>query len=144
MMKSTLYLIFILLVIAPAHATFQIPERVFYQNKQYETLDEPLIEYISAKKIDLYSVTDSLCSANWRGYVAQWVINDGSLYLKSLYVNACVKEKKIPLQELIPEAQAGLFKADWFTGKIKLYRGDVYGGESPAHILEFENGRLVN
>jgi len=143
-MKTLIHIILILMVITQTHATFQIPEKVMYKNSSYETLNEPLASYIEKNKIDITKITQSGCSANWRGYVATWVVQDNYLYLKKLFTHSCGNEKEVPLVSIIPKSK-GMVKAVWYSGELKLFNnGKVHSGEPPTAVLIISSGQVVD
>lgn len=142
-MRTLIFIVLMSGILSPAYATFQIPEEVEYKNMHYVTLEEPLTIYFLENEIEIYKITQSLCTANWRGYVANWKIEDGYLYLERLFTNPCETKTQVPLTKLFPEAEDRV-KALWYSGKIPLFKeGDLYGNKTPEHILNIRNGRVI-
>ena len=141
-MHRILYIFITFIIFQPAHATFQIPETIKYENTIYESLEEPLDTYIQKNKINILKITNSLCSANWRGYLGGWAILENYLYLEKLYIDPCSTKKEIPITEIFPH-EKGIVKAIWFTGEIRLFNKAHYG-EAPAFILKIINGKVSN
>lgn len=77
----------------------------------------------------------------YRGYVAQWSVEDDILYLTT--IDAWLNEKKADLKTLFPDRfQNGKVKADWFTGTLVLW--SRAGGPNNVPVtLNFEKGKLT-
>jgi len=107
-------------------ATEQICDRLMYDGNEYfGYYDEfPLEDYWSDEhqKPECLSMGSTAC---WRGYIATWEVQNGSLFLKSLVREALPNEDEtsIPLTNVFPDAN-GPVPADWFSGVLKYYRGE--------------------
>lgn len=135
-----------------AFATAQIGEILEYEGKREEIYATPLESYFTAdKKRPEFPVQSSGC---WRGYVGLWSLKDNQLYLVSLheldYESKDILGKKIPLS-LVFGSENSPVKADWFTGVLRLPRGEqlryVHMGFGTIFekdiYLTFKNGKLV-
>lgn len=130
--------------------TVQSPERITYEGHQYPTASRPLDDYFNDARPapNFAAVTRSRSSSCWRGYIGHWEIHDGLLRLLDLqapYAN--------PAQSLLylvfPTTHSPI-KADWFSGEIRLPKGEVlrYIHYGPAVyeeevVLLVEHGVLV-
>lgn len=76
------------LILLPAitHATAQEPDVLLYKGKEYALYANPLEPiYKSEDERPNFSVgPNTISTGNWRGYVATWKIEDGSLYLEAV------------------------------------------------------------
>ena len=140
-----LFIIVILLVLStPAHATRQIPDEIKYEGQRYFLSEFPLDEYIKDNNINMLAhIKKGMCSANWRSYVAHWVVENGKLYLSEMYSDACGEPEPLSLDIVFPDAKDRI-KADWFTGILKLHEsGELYMGKDPRVQLEFVKGAII-
>lgn len=60
-------------------------------------------------------------SANNRGYVANWLIEEGKLYLVSVKGSLMTGER-LALSHMFGDTDPPIF-AEWFSGRMSLYRG---------------------
>ncbi|MFM7517116.1 MAG: hypothetical protein ACKO3V_09245 [Pirellula sp.] len=82
---------------------------------------------------------EATSSANWRGYLAEWSISKGKLYLVA--IEGQVEGKKVHDREIMKKRLP--IHADWFTGKIFVSIGDFdFDRQESGLVLEFtiENG----
>ena len=98
-----------------------------------------------------------MSTGNWRGYVATWTIENGSLYLVKIDAWICRgwDEKncgKVELSRLFGRRyRKGKVKADWFSGELRVPDGKLlqyvhmgYGSVYEREItLSVESGRIV-
>ena len=126
--------------------TTQFREVLFYKGEKMGMAEEPLRPYLYAR--DDISLKSN-CSACWRGYVGNWEIKDGKLYLIDLKFGFNEKED-LEMSDLFP-GQLKVF-ADWYSGEIRIPTGEMLeyvhmGYESIYEkdiYLEFENGCLMS
>jgi len=110
--------------------TAQYPDLINYQGKQYPLFSNPLDSYFNEHnpRPDL----KALSTANWRGYIAEWEIEDNALYLDNLRgwidgdhrtyaVNAC----EIGIENLFHGVFNGPVKATWFPGTLRIPQGEL-------------------
>jgi hypothetical protein len=69
--------------------TAQTADILVYQGKQFSLFSNPLEEYFKLHPPRPFFVPTH--TANWRGYVAEWVVTEGRLYLAALSGTICVK-----------------------------------------------------
>lgn len=113
-----------------AHATRQRPDIVLHDGVVYKLLEranrgfplEMLWKDRKARPRLSEGPEGMMSSACWRGYIAIWEVEKGTLYLKGL--DAWHGEKKADLKLLFPKRfKNGKVKANWFTGTLALSNG---------------------
>jgi hypothetical protein len=127
-------------------ATAQEADVLFYQGKEYALLSNPLESYYG-RGIERPEF-QSPHTANWRGYVATWEIDNGVLYLKA--IKAWIDNKEVGLDYLFPNHQ-GRVKATWFSDKLRVPQGKLldyvhlgYGSIYEKDlIISFWNGKVI-
>ncbi len=106
----------------------------------------PLDQYFSEEhpKPDIIKFS---CTANWRGYLGTWKIEDGFLYLTALQEGSCARNPpSIPLSVVFKNQQPPI-KATWYTGEIRIPKGEllryvhmgfasIYEKETRIHIRQ--------
>jgi hypothetical protein len=99
---------------------FQRGDTLSYRDRSFELIDQPLEAYFALINSRPQFARSSEQS---RGYVANWMIEDGWLYLTSI---AALWEDATPvsLKHLFPVAGDKVFAA-WLTGQLRGYRSDA-------------------
>lgn len=137
-------------------ATSQIPDRLIYNGDTLLIFANPLEQLYDNESIrpNFFGKNEGCeTTACWRGYVAEWLIFEGNLYLTGIR-SCCYYEDSIKadLKELFGEKLInGKVKADWFSGKIIAPQGELLyyihmGYESLYEReleLDFSNGKLI-
>ena len=109
---------------------------------------EPLSQYFQLS--GHWPEFQATCTANWRGYVGEWEIVDGRLYLVAL--EGHMKDgSEATLETIFPEFPNRVF-AHWYTGTIRVPQGKLLEYEHMAYesvyerdlILTLEKGCLVS
>lgn len=151
MKRLLLVAVAILFFIASALATAQIPDRLIYNGKKYMLHTNPLEVYFEANP-ERRPEGESFSTALWRGYIADFEVENEVLYVNNVYVESydgtdrvlkSVKAEVFPNQEKV--------KADWFTsllvvpyGKMKNYVHMGYGSTySKYYMFEVSNGDIT-
>lgn len=126
--------------------TLQAADILTYKNENHFVYGEPLEGYLKTVRLPHPLVAPS--SACWRGYTAQWAIDNKKLFLIKWegYILDC---QEVDIKYLFPEQEVVL--ADWFSGAIHVALGDVacmvHNGHVPVFegrmILQFEKGILL-
>lgn len=143
-------------VCAAAGATAQIADELVVDGKPNILFAEPLGPALEAdpkmqERLKKY-ISESRCSASWRGYKATWEVRENVLYLVKVDANPCSsKRTPVPLSELFPDT-TGPVQAIWFTGTLRVPQGQqieyVHMGYESRYerylILLVENGHVVN
>jgi len=137
-MKALLPFFCLVVACGSLSATSQIPEQMVYERESFGMYSAPLDAYLGDPSTlprhlrDKPSPTD--CH---RGYIASWKIDSGRLYLLSI-VLGYERDKEIPLSEIRTNWVSPVF-AEWFSGHIRLGRGDlVMGGMGFSEIRSEE------
>ena len=131
MRRLLVALIFTALLPAAAAATAQAPDVIHYEGKKQMLFTNPLESYFKKDERPKFQIGPaSMSTANWRGYVATWRIEDDALYLVALDSWICKDLrpencKRADLGELFGEKYVdGKVKADWFTGDLRIPDGE--------------------
>jgi hypothetical protein len=157
--KAILIFLFFLTVLCLKNfATEQAPDFLIYKGDTLSISIFPLEQlYDSHALLNSFLGKDKLsqCTSCWRGYQAQWTINDNQLYLTEIYPN-CPSEKlnkKVNLRKVFGAKYSnGLVKADWFNGTVYATKGKpifVEAAGLPPWFYEaelefdFKNGVLL-
>lgn len=137
-----------------AHATAQIPDEIVIDGESHPLFTEPLASMMSES--DLMAVLEKhglgMCTANWRGYMAEWRIHKQRLELVKFIVGPCHEDRhEIPLDMLFPD-QVGPIAASRYSGKLLVPLGNqveyVHGGYGSKYErylqLTIENGIVID
>ena len=136
--------------------TAQLPDGLKYKGQWRSLCANPLESFFDSD--NLRPDFKSPHTACWRGYVAEWEVEDDTLYLVGLegWVGGdedtyAVNARSIGLEDLFPWA-AGRVKATWFTGELRVPQGNLleddfdfaYGRIYEENLLLFfHEGKLV-
>lgn len=123
----------------------QIGESILYKGKKRTLFSEPLRSYLDQNPLLKFIPPHSAC---YRGYFADWEVNDGLLLLVKLE-GYLANDKIADLHYLFP-GEEKVF-ANWYSGELRIPQGEVlnyvHGGFSTVTsediFLTFENGKLV-
>lgn len=126
--------------------TAQISERLTYEGRQLSMCSEPLNDYFALSGIR--PGFESNCTALWRGYIGEWEILDGRLYLTGLS-GTLEDGTEATLETFFPGFRERVF-AHWFSGRIRVPQGKmldyVHMGYASTYerdlLLDIENGVL--
>lgn len=143
--------------------TAQVPDFITIEGEKLALYANPLESFlrILKQRPRLFHEPYRMSTANWRGYVANWAIIKGELYLTGIEAFDCpiAKQpvdarncKRVTLESMFPDkvTRDGVL-ASWFTGKLTIPKGkmlqyvhmgygSVYEGEI---VLEVEKGKLI-
>ncbi len=102
--------------------TAQVTERLIYRNQELSLCTQPLGKFLEFTENPIHFQSTS--TANWRGYVGTWRIEEDRLYLVRLRGNAMTDKgfKSISLEDVFQDSPNGVF-AHWFSGKLRCPRG---------------------
>jgi len=142
----------VLLYATPAWPTAQIPEKIVYEGTEGFLFTNPLETYFTRDNPrPEFAAPHTAC---WRGYIGSWEIREGTLYLTDLKAWMRDKEgKAAPVEfERIFPGKAKPMKADWFTGTLRIPRGEpiryVHMGYQTVYetdvFLRVEAGKVVD
>jgi len=150
MKKAVLVWLFLMLP-GIAWATAQFPDYLIRDGETLPIFSNPLESYFDADHPKPRHLFRHSCTANWRGYVATWKVENGDLYLVRLVKGDCSRNpEEIALDNIFP-GQTAPVKAVWFNGSIRIPQGKQlryvhmgYGSVYEREIfMGFEKGRLV-
>ncbi len=131
-----------------AFATAQMPDALIYEGEKYSMFTNPLEIYFRDHP-ERRPKSDGWCTALWRGYLATFIIENGSLYVKAVEVMAPGREKwKNVTKKIFPKKKK--VKADFFSGLLVLPQGDlieyVHMGYASIYekytLIEIEKGEV--
>ena len=135
--------------------TPQIPDRLIHKGDTLAAFLHLPNEFYKTDTlaVDLFGGKEAcLTTACWRGYQAEWRIEEDQLYLIGIY-SCCYRKDgiKADLSQLFKNKfKEGKVKADWVTEKVLSDRGKTIAYFQELHIteqnieFEFVNGKLVN
>ena len=124
--------------------TAQISELLHYQGRKQRMCTEPLGDYFELAGIEpRFEVS---CTALWRGYVGEWSVIKGRLYLIGI-TGTLAGDKPASLETFFPGFPDRVF-AHWYSGQVRLPMGQqleyVHGGYASTYeqdlLIDFEQG----
>lgn len=147
---SLLLLLFFTIFPLNLQATAQFPDILIYEGKTLDLFSNPLESYFSKKHPKPAELLRAKCTANWRGYVATWKIENGFLFLTEVVEGSCNPNAKSIFSKIFPNQKAPI-QATWFTGTLRVPQGKeldyVHMGYESTYeedlFLEIKNGELV-
>ncbi|MBL0711995.1 MAG: hypothetical protein JJV99_13445 [Colwellia sp.] len=117
-------------------ALFQTEDKIRYKNKYYYLSMSPLGDFFNVTGIEC--PFSGNCSTNWRGYIAQWIVENNKLYLVGL-----VEDDSEPpggsFESIFPGQDKVL--ADWFTGELPIFD---FSNNNTYEVLSIENGCVLS
>lgn len=129
--------------------TVQTRERLLYKTEWLALETEPLEVYF--KQIGQRPAFGFVATNNWRGYIGEWEITDGKLYLKRLLQMGLGKTKdgvmltlvpsKIKISDIFPDSENEVH-ADWFTGELLCPQGELLKNHSRSFAPRYERYRV--
>ena len=122
-----------------ALATAQFPDVLIYEGKKCELFSNPLESYYKQDRA-LRPKFQSWHTANYRGYVATWEIDNGVLYLKE--IRAKIEGQMVGLDHLFP-GTPGRVEAKWFTGLLRVPQGKVIKPVHQGYASVYERDLII-
>ena len=117
-------------------ALYQAEDMIIYKNKSYDLSIPPLEHFFKVAEVE--SPFSGNCSTNWRGYIAQWIVEHDKLYLFGLQ-----EDDSAPpggsFESIFP-GQNKVF-ADWFTGELPLFD---FSNDNTYEVLSIESGCVLS
>lgn len=132
-MKITLAALAVLALMAPqaAQATVQFPDIIYIDGQKNFLHSNPLEQYYGPHNPRPHFRWPN--TATWRGYIATWEIDRGTLYLKA--IRAWTPQGEVGLEALFP-GHKGRVAATWFTGLLRIPQGERVRFHMPYPIYE--------
>ena len=122
-MKQIVTFLFLIMLMGNVMATGQYPDLLIYKGETQSIFTNPLELYFDNQHPRPIGIFTFSCTANWRGYVATWKIEENNLYLVKLVEGSCDENaREIPIAIIFPEHQAPI-KASWFSGTLRIPLG---------------------
>lgn len=121
--------------------TMQARERIRFRGQQFRMSNEPLEWVFDEWKWERPDFDEQSTSC-YRGYVGEWEVRDGNLYVTELHCST-VKGQPYGLHDLFPLAEPdGLF-TDWVTDWLELIADDEQGPKAHDYQLAVHRGWLI-
>lgn len=128
--------------------TCQIPDQIEYEGQMLACYSEPLRDRLTpttginvGERESPYPFQVS-CSANWRGYVGHWKIEDDRLYLVALKGTRSDGEPA-SLATVFPDCDGPVFAA-WYTGDLHCPRGKIIGQVDSFYLNIYEEDVVLS
>ena len=132
---------------ASVQATVQMPEVFEIDAVSFSIYQEPLESHPQRDEV-VGKLTESLCTANYRGYQGWWELSEGFLWLIGISESPCDDlPKDIEIEELFSTEEHRI-KASWYSGDIIIRIGErtFFEGsrriEYQAVVYSFTKGKL--
>jgi hypothetical protein len=149
-MNRLFIIVFFCTVTHQLFATGQASERIIYEGDTLELLSVPLEDFLGEyeQRIRKFPSLDGMCSTGlYRNYIGYWKIENSELFLIDVF--KCGERNESLLEEIFN--QKSPIKADWYTGKLFIQKGDMikyfHDGFHRVHeqetIVEIERGNAV-
>ena len=157
-MKKALIFLIIINCRPAAFGTQQQNDIIFYNGQQCELRMgwsfSPLQMYYEIHKEKEYPF-EPVSTANWRGHIATWEIEDGGLLLINVLTERVIGDKDsyrirkedVDLEGLFgEEVKDGKVRADWFTGLLLIDHDDrtsIETDDTTFSLVEVSGGEIV-
>lgn len=136
-MKRLYICIFVLVAALSCWATGQQGDIIYIDGERMSLLGEPIARdsTLSRRVREILPEVRTFTSSNWDGFIAFWSIRNDMLCLDSVQVQFCNRETGLLTGQSLPDDNIrrvfkdyivdGDIVATWFTGKIRVGKGDV-------------------
>jgi hypothetical protein len=127
--------------------TAQVREKLIYNGLTVGMATEPLKSFLQSTGTESLFVPPH--TANWRGYIGEWLIENDQLFLLGL--NGLIKgNKEINMNFFFPNTEKVF--AEWFSGTIRVPHGEmihyVHSGYESQYerdlYLDVKNGIIIS
>jgi hypothetical protein len=115
--------------------TAQVPETLVYNGETLSMCEEPFYQYLTLIGED-ESPFEATNSANWRGYIGSWEIQNDRLYLIGL--RGALKAGGAGSTETFFPGFSDRVFAHWFSGRIRAPRGRLLKYVHAGYASEYE------
>ena len=164
-MRYLIALVAVLAFTRFAHATAQMPDKLVLDGEEVSLHTNPLQPYLHAHSGEVPEFPP-MTTANWRGYIATFVIRDDLLIVDKVEVRDLAEDRpraerdpheevrfELDLKDIITEVFDGRddVPATWYTGALVIPRGErvhyVHMGYGSTYerytLLDVQAGRVV-
>lgn len=144
-MKIIITILISVFCFAKVFATAQYPDKIFYNDKEYSLLTNPLEKYFENHE-DKRPKGGVISSALWRGYVATFEIVENQLFIKDIKIQIWNEKEdntewKSVINEIFPELNER--KINWFSGLFTLPYGELINYVHMGYGSTYENYILI-
>ena len=132
--------------------TAQQTDQILIDGVQKLLFTNPLDAYCERYRRDIIFLQDHPNTACWRGYVAEWEIDEGMLFLLKVVGNISYKGRGSDyniFHDKVPATLSGIFgpvrervPAKWYSGELRIPCGEMieyvhagYGSRFPKYLL---------
>jgi len=126
----------------------QLPDRILLDGEIMDLFSNPLEQYwirYEKKRPPFYPLPDCI-----RGYVANWEIRGGQLFLRGIDGNFekrtiffGVESARYSIKTLFPRANNRPVKASWYSGKLRIPRGKMTIYQHQDYNSRFEQEIII-
>lgn len=152
LLHRLILLLSLLFAAGGALATAQVPDIILVDGKAESLFTNPLAPYL-VKYPQALPQGPVTSTANWRGYVATWAIDDGLLVLRKIEQERSRSNGKTVTRNVLRQVFPGRkpVVADWYSGTLVLPQGEMveyvhmgYGSTfSDYRLFVVRNGRVL-
>ena len=140
-MKNKIFIVVTLVLCSLStlvHATGQIGEKIIIGRDTLWMLSCPLkADTTLSRKVSERLDPEVMCTALWRGYIGTWRVENGILYLEEIKM---LSGTRISLDGIFDDyRENGRIVARWFSGKIRVVRGEQVSYEHIGFAQHYEH-----
>jgi len=148
-MKAIVLISFVFVCLTDVFATRQMPDYLDFEGKVYPLYQGGLLGLFFEKHPE--KKQDSTSSANWRGYIATYVVTNNILILKNIKHQVGRKKlEKQAIQIIYKSIKKEVFGdldpviIDWYSGIIEIFeKGDGKLKQDKYILIEVKKGKVV-
>lgn len=126
--------------------TAQDPEKIEYKGETSDLYTNPLESKLEGLHVLYGEKYTSGDSGNWRGYIGHWKIEDEFLFLTDVQARGWVKKDSgdtrisgpVSLKDILGTGKAYPVKADWYSGTLRIPRGEIAGDVNMGYGSRFK------
>lgn len=133
---------------SPVLATEQIPDTIRIDGDTRPLYSEPLGAWLDEAEHwtvfrGLFLDTRGPCSANWRGYRADWQLQNDRLLLWRIVRGACASNPpEVALEKLFPGRDTPI-EADWYNGTLLVPLGEAGGNHHMGYSTRYPRYAVI-
>ena len=110
-------------IVLSVSATGQEGEQLFWKGKNYQMLTCPLYDCHEFDNLGKKLEEEWSSTSLWRGYVGHWEIENGMLYLSSIWTEKAGNISPNDIPELRKYCKNGRVAATWFSDTLRVVSG---------------------